>query len=191
MSELISIEKSIINTLIIKKSFKEHTIIKENLLKIIQSCKDESLKSKDEYYSDNIEKLDWSESKNFKREWVNYIINPLLKNLTEMISSMGFETYLLTEIWFQQYIKNSEHGWHIHGSNYTGVYYVELNENSPQTEIMNPEDLTKKQKLNVKEGDIIIFPSFVIHKAPLLINDYRKTIVSFNINFEKINPRYF
>jgi hypothetical protein len=191
MSEIISIEKSIINTLIIKKLFKEHTLIKENLLKIIQSCKDESLKSKDEYYSDNIEKLDWSESRNFKREWVNYIINPLLKNLTEMISSMGFETYNITEIWFQQYIKNSEHGWHIHGSNYTGVYYVELNENSPQTEIMNPEDLTKKQKLNVKEGDIIIFPSFVIHKAPLLINDYRKTIVSFNINFEKINPKYF
>jgi hypothetical protein len=191
MSEIISIEKSIINTLIIKKLFKEHTIIKENLLKIIESCKNESLKSKDEYYSDNIEKLDWSESHNFKREWVNYIINPLLKNLTEMISSMGFKTYNITEIWFQQYIKNSEHGWHIHGSNYTGVYYVELNENSPQTEIMNPEDLTKKQKLNVKEGDIIIFPSFVIHKAPLLINDYRKTIVSFNINFEKINPKYF
>ena len=186
-----TIEKSIINTLIVKKPFKEHTIIKENLLKIIQSCKDESLKSQDEYYSDSIEKLDWSESKNFKREWVNYIKEPLMNNLTEMISSMGFESYLLTEIWFQQYIKNSEHGWHIHGSNYTGVYYVELNENSPQTKIMNPDDLTKKQKLNVKEGDIIIFPSFVVHKAPKLINDYRKTIVSFNINFDKINPKYF
>lgn len=191
MPQITSIERNIINTLIVKKQFKEHTIIKENLLKIISSCKDESLKSKDEYYSDNIEKLDWSESKNFKREWVTYITEPLMDNLTEMILSMGFESYLLTEIWFQQYIKNSEHGWHIHGSNYTGVYYVELNENSPQTEIMNPDDLTKKQKLNVKEGDIIIFPSFVIHKAPKLINDYRKTIVSFNINFDKINPKYF
>jgi len=186
-----ALEKSIINTLIVKKQFKEHNFIKDNLLKIIKSCKDESLKSKDEYYSDSIEKLDWSESKNFKREWVNYIIEPLLNNLTEMISSIGFETYILTEIWFQQYVKNSEHGWHTHGSNYTGVYYVELNENSPQTEIMNPDDLTKKQKLNVKEGDIIIFPSFVVHKAPKLINDYRKTIVSFNINFDKINPKYF
>jgi len=186
-----TIEKSIINTLIVKKPFKEHTLIKENLLKIIKSCKDESLKSKDKYYSDSIEKLDWSESKNFKREWVNFVIEPLLNNLTEMILSMGFESYNLNEIWFQQYIKNSEHGWHIHGSNYTGVYYVELNENSPQTEIMNPDDLTKKQKLNVKEGDIIIFPSFVVHKAPKLINDCRKTIVSFNIDFGKINTKYF
>jgi hypothetical protein len=186
-----TIEKSIINTLIVKKPFKEHILIKENLLKIIESCKDESLKSKDEYYSDSIEKLDWSESNNFDRKWVNYIIEQLMNNLNQMISSIGFETYKLTSIWFQQYIKNSEHGWHIHGDNYTGVYYVELNENSPQTEIMNPDDLTKKQKLNVKEGDIIIFPSFVVHKAPKLINDYRKTIVSFNINFGKINKNYF
>ena len=186
-----TIQKSIINTLIVNKPLKEHILIKENLLKIIQSCKDESLKSKDEYYSDNIEKLDWNESKNFDRKWVNYIIEPLMNNLTEMISSIGFETYKLTSIWFQQYIKNSEPGWHIHGDNYTGVYYVELNENSPQTEIMNPDDLTKKKSLDVKEGDIIIFPSFVIHKAPKLINDYRKTIVSFNINFDKINKNYF
>ena len=185
------IERTIINTLIVKKQFKEHILIKQNLLNIIASCKDVCLKSKDEYYSDSIEKLDWSESKNFKREWVDYIIDPLMNNLTEMISSMGFETYRLTEIWFQQYIKNSQHGWHIHGNNYTGVYYVELNENSPQTEIMNPDNLTKKTKLNVKEGDIVIFPSFVIHKAPKLINDYRKTIVSFNIDFDKINPKYF
>ena len=68
---------------------------------------------------------------------------------------------------------------------------MHLPENSPQTEIMNPDDLTKKQKLNVKEGDIIIFPSFVVHKAPKLINHYRKTIVSFNINFDTINPTYF
>jgi hypothetical protein len=81
-----TIKKSIINTLIVKKPFKEHVLIKENLLKIIESCKDESLKSKDQYYSDSIEKLDWSESKNFKREWVSYITEPLLNNLTEMIS---------------------------------------------------------------------------------------------------------
>jgi hypothetical protein len=186
-----TIKKNIVNVLIVKKPFKEHHLIKNNLLNIIDSCKNESLKSQDGYYSDNIKKLDWSESGNFNRKWVNFIIKPLMNNLTEMISSMGFETYRLTEIWFQQYIKNSEHGWHTHGSNYTGVYYVELNKNSPKTEIMNPDDLTKKEKLNVKEGDIIIFPSFVIHKAPKLINDYRKTIVSFNINFEKINAKYF
>ena len=40
--------------------------------------------------------------------------------------------------------------------------------------------------IDVKEGDIIMFPSFIIHRAPKNNGD-RKTIISFNIDFDYPN----
>jgi hypothetical protein len=31
------------------------------------------------------------------------------------------------------------HGWHTHGNNFTAVYYLELNEQSPKTELIDPD----------------------------------------------------
>jgi predicted 2-oxoglutarate/Fe(II)-dependent dioxygenase YbiX len=33
----------------------------------------------------------------------------------------------------------------------------------------------------VEEGDVILFPSSAIHRAPVVLNDTRKTIVSWNL----------
>ena len=40
--------------------------------------------------------------------------------------------------------------------------------------------------LKLAEGDIIIFPSYVMHRAPVIDNNIRKTIISCNIDFN--NP---
>jgi hypothetical protein len=45
-------------------------------------------------------------------------------------------------------------------------------------------------EINVKEGDIVIFPSIAIHRAPVVKNDLTKTIISFNIEFFDIQPDY-
>ena len=38
----------------------------------------------------------------------------------------------------------------------------------------------------IKEGDIVMFPSYTIHRAPIINNNIRKTIVSFNFILDLI-----
>ena len=80
------------------------------------------------------------------------------------------------------------HNWHIHGENYTGVYYLELPDDTPKTELIDQYD--KKITVKANEGDIVIFPSFIIHRGPKVLNDSRKTIISFNLEFEDIEFEY-
>ena len=94
-------------------------------------------------------------------------------------------------MWFQQYNKNGKHGWHTHAENYTGVYYVKFSKDSAKTELINPFSQNKKIIINAKEGDIVMFPSYVIHRAPEQLNNSEKIIISFNINFLKILPELF
>jgi uncharacterized RmlC-like cupin family protein len=88
----------------------------------------------------------------------------------------------MQELWFQQYYKNSQHGWHTHSSNFTSVYYLELENDAPKTKIVNAFNQKEIIELNVVEGDIVIFPSFVIHQGPKNISNNRKTIISYNTN---------
>ena len=67
---------------------------------------------------------------------------------------------------------------------YTGVYYVEFEKDFPKTELINQFDQNKKIIVDVKEGDIVIFPSFIIHRSPVMKIKKRKTIISFNLEFE-------
>jgi len=103
-----------------------------------------------------------------------------------MIQQIGFSNHEVIFLWFQQYLQNGTHGWHIHADNYTGVYYLELPVGTPTTEYCNPNNMNEVNKFNVKEGDILLFPSFVVHKAIKNLSDKRKTIISFNINFQKV-----
>jgi predicted 2-oxoglutarate/Fe(II)-dependent dioxygenase YbiX len=94
-------------------------------------------------------------------------------------------------MWYQQYIQNDTHTWHIHGENYTGVYYLELPKDSPKTELIDQLDLNKKISIEAIEGDVIIFPSFIIHRSPKITNNLKKTIISFNLNFTKVKESIF
>ena len=86
----------------------------------------------------------------------------------------------LDAIWYQQYVENSSHGWHIHDGQFTGVYYLELPKSSPKTEFIHPFS-NNIDRVRAKEGDVIFFPSHVIHRAPTN-NKERKTIISYNFN---------
>lgn len=104
-----------------------------------------------------------------------------MSEMLEIYNNMGYSGFNVSEIWFQQYLKDSEHGWHIHGGNFTNVYYLELPEGTPKTQIINPYNQKDIIEVDVKEGDLLVFPSYVLHKAPKNISDKRKTIISFNV----------
>lgn len=128
----------------------------------------------------HVNKLDWQSSTDSNRPW-SKLFSPILKRkLHHMMYDVGYTGVTLENLWFQQYVKHDVHNWHCHGSTWVGVYYLELDQDSPITEIRDP--LTKQNIItpNVVEGDIIVFPSYVIHRAPEVTSDSRKTIISFN-----------
>ena len=60
---------------------------------------------------------------------------------------------------------------------------MELPEKSTKTELINQFSQNEKITIDAIEGQIVIFPSFIIHRSPRIIEDVRKTIISFNIDF--------
>lgn len=135
---------------------------------------------KSHYMSDNIPRLDWYVAKDWDREWVKYFMPFLSFYLALKCDEMGYNEWFLDELWFQQYDTDSTHGWHTHGSNFTGVYYLEFPDGAPKTQLVDEE--YKVFEPDIKEGDILIFPSFIHHRGPINNNNKRKTIISFNLN---------
>jgi hypothetical protein len=168
--------------------FSKHNEIKDSILTDIGTQKSECLQVTEEYCTDSITKLDWSIADNFEREWVLNFKPHLDKLLNDVVNACGYVECQINELWFQQYFTNDKHGWHTHGSNFTGVYYLELPDTAPQTQLINPFTQTDIIIPDVKEGDILIFPSYVIHRAPKITDNFRKTIISFNCNFDKVQP---
>jgi len=130
----------------------------------------------------DITRTDWDYSSDMSRQWVQYIARPLMDQLLPMYHELGFDGFKINEIWYQQYLKKSQHGWHTHSSNFTSVYYLELPADSPKTKLVNGFNQSEVIDLDVEEGDIVIFPSFIIHAAPPNMSDQRKTIISYNVD---------
>ena len=164
-----------------------HDELKPVILDLLEKTRRNSLFMNDNYYSDSITKLDWVYAQDFKRPWVQNLKPHIQKYLDKLSIALGYQKVLINEIWFQQYITEDRHGWHIHGSNFTGVYYLEFDERSPKTEMIEPSKQHRKIVPDIKEGSVLIFPSYTIHRAPQIKNDIRKTIVSFNFTMDMIN----
>lgn len=172
-------------------SLKSHIKIKKQLINLLKKTKCDYLETKNEYFGDLIHRLDWSKSADFSRKWVKFLQPYLYKHLKGFANSLGYQNIRFINLWFQQYNQTGKHGWHIHGDNYTGVYYVKLSDKSAKTELINPFSQNEKIIIDAKEGDVVIFPSYVIHRAPTQKEKTNKIIISFNINFEFINPNLF
>ena len=175
-----------IQTFVFKTKFNNHNLLKNKLLNFFDDV-DERYEFFNEQYSDFIDKLDWSQEKNFERPWCKFLEDHILQNLDFIIESVGYQNYKITSLWFQQYKIGSSHGWHVHGGNFTGIYYLELPKDAPTTQLIVPFTQNEIINLDVSEGDIILFPSHVIHRAPPMINQTRKTIISFNIDAEEVS----
>ena len=175
-------KKILIADCIVHGKIKKHLEIKDSILSEINKTSDGDLKQKDSFYTDSISKLDWNKSADIERPWVKIFLSVFLKNLQEAISSIGYTQAVIKNVWYQQYLEGDTHGWHIHGEHYTGVYYLEFPEGCSQTEIVSPYNF-KVEKIDVVEGDFIIFPAHCIHRG-LPNTKKRKTIISYNFSID-------
>ena len=165
---------------ICQSRIKNHLEIKDKILSEIDKCTDDTLQSDNSYYTDSISKLDWDKSSDRERPWVKIFLAEFGEDIKEIISSMCYNRINLRSVWYQQYLEGDTHGWHIHGEQFTGVYYLEFPKGCSKTEICSPFDL-KRHQFDADEGDFIVFPAHFIHRG-LPNNKIRKTIVSFNFN---------
>jgi len=110
------------------------------------------------------------------------IIKPYLMDMS------GGEKLDLTDMWYQKYYKNISHGTHVHGAiGWSSVIYVEYDPNlhpptrfySPFRDIWSGDCTTFEEQ--VDEGDMVIFPSTIMHEAPPNMSDVRRTIISYNL----------
>ena len=183
-------KKIVITSLILKEKFKQHFIYKEKIINLIKDSISESLIDNKNGNNDFISKLDWPLANNWERPWVKLIGPFIYEQLNNFSLELGFTGCVLNQLWFQQYNFQNIHNWHCHGGNYTGVYYLEFDKQSPKTEILYPNNLNEAFTINVEEGDIIIFPCYFIHRSGKIVNNKRKTIISFNIDFDRIHEKY-
>jgi hypothetical protein len=166
-------------------AFPQHAEMKSRLLDLIEQYEAPCESNAGEYYTDIISKYDFDNCTDWNRQWVREF-GPVAQEFSNTIcESLGYQYCSIVSMWFQQYASGDTHGWHIHDSNFSCVYFLELPENSSATELINPFNQSDLITPAVKEGDVVMFPSFVMHRSPLL-KQGRKTSIAFNINAELI-----
>jgi hypothetical protein len=158
--------------------FDKHEDLKYEILKLIENTPANHILAATAEV--NISKTDWEFSQDPQRKWVNYLYSELMEHMLISYKELGYDSFTVGEIWFQQYYQNSQHGWHIHARNFTNIYYLEFPAGSPKTELIIPYDQSTRITLDAVEGDTVIFPSFALHQAPINTIEHRKTIISFN-----------
>ena len=138
-------------------------------------------------YTSQISNSDWT-IKN-RINWFEYCFSDTDKKRIEDFICKKFKvkSIEISNYWYNQYYKQSGsgHPFHVHyDTDLVGVYYIELDDNSLRTSLINPH--TKKETIpKSKEGDILFFSGDIIHGSPQNFTETRKTIVSFNINFNR------
>jgi hypothetical protein len=161
------------------KKFAPHNELKEKVLDAINRQEQfQHLQGP----TNDITRCDWDPARfDRTREWLGIIGAPLSQHLEEWASGLDYDSVDLCEIWFQQYATHSKHSWHVHGGNFTNVYYVDMPDGAPKTKWVDP--ITKSQyTFDVEEGDIITFPSWLIHSGAENFSKEVKTIISWNMD---------
>lgn len=155
--------------------------IKQSILDVIENMDVETIISPEE----QISKTDWRGHNQLMLPYVQYIVKPIEDHLLELARKFNYKhmTTVTDGIWFQQYNVGDFHGMHTHGAcNFSSVMFVELPEGAATSFNVMGEEFS----VDVEEGCIVSFPSFMLHQSKPLAKG-RKTIIAFNLNAEGYN----
>ena len=173
--------------LVWKHTLESHSKIKSNLLDNISDY--EQINTSPDY----VTKTDFYDNLESFPEYFNTLSQNLTPLWDEICHKYWAGNFGIMGVWFQQYNNNDFHGWHFHGNSSISLsYFVELDDAKYSTEFV---DIQRKETFQMEcgEGDVIIFPSYIIHRSPLIRSDTRKTTIAINLNLgdvdlNKVNP---
>jgi len=89
----------------------------------------------------------------------------------------------IMHMWYHQMQKSDYIGWDNHQyCQWSGVYFIEVPDPKYITEFLDHHSLEVMQPAATYAGDMIIFPSWLLHRAPIMQTDQRKSIISWNMD---------
>lgn len=125
----------------------------------------------------SISNTDWHIGQMADKGYWQYVSSRVDSHNKGLLENFKVDTFQVDNFWFQQYETGDYHSWHNHpGCCFSSVLYVELGDSTPRTTF---KWMGRSFEVNVKEGDIISFPSFVAHGSKVN-KSTRKTIISYN-----------
>jgi hypothetical protein len=151
---------------------------KDYLLTAIKDQKDPAYRPSEGYYTDYGLEQSWR-----KTIWEDYL-EPQIRPLLD-----GTNTKL-QDIWAQQYINQASFSAHRHQPvGYSAVFYASFDPKvhsatSLFRPFVDPNDIKNTQDVytpEVVEGDLLVFPSWMLHQALPSNSQVPRTIIAFNL----------
>jgi len=117
----------------------------------------------------------------YKRLFID-LIHPILSEFRNTV----FKYEKIEGPWCQRYEAGDWHSAHDHGPRgYSAVFYAKMNPDVHDSTMFTcpfpTEGSVGSISPNVREGDLVIFPSFLLHTAPPHKSDEDRIVFSFNL----------
>lgn len=103
----------------------------------------------------------------------------------------------IQQVWFQDYETGMDHAAHVHGAlGFSSIVYIKYDKTHPSTVFISPylSSITGdhvKFSPDVEEGDIVFFPSNILHYVNRNQSDQNRIICSFNLRVKNESNRKF
>ena len=126
----------------------------------------------------------------FKTIYFNRINDLIMKLTEEYIEGSRVKNTSLSNMWFNINHKGTGNCAHIHsGSSISGVFWIKVEKNHPPLLFYDPlgyqsenMGLNSFESFYPSEGDIILFPSHILHMVDINHKETDRISLSFNIN---------
>lgn len=132
----------------------------------------------------NLASTDWHVSSDIPRLYwgaVQPIVDTHIADVGRALDLVGGR---VVNYWYQQYREGDYHEWHIHPTcMFSNVYFVDL-PNGKQTTF---KSFGEELQFAVQEGDILTFPSHLIHCSKALNTNATKTVLVFNSDYDSVS----
>lgn len=156
----------------------DHAVIKPEILAIINSADKFSHSWKD----GRITNTDFHVKVNFCRgtsEQYWELFKPSAhQHLNKLCDFFRQPRFYIDAYWFQEYHLGDQHTWHTHGAcMFSSVYYLALPDGACKTTF---RIFGEEVEFDVSEGDIISFPSHIMHCSKKHKGEQPKVVIAFN-----------
>lgn len=158
---------------------KDHFTIKNKILDSIRKMGKHCIIEENQ----NIANTDWYLPKHVYRPYYQYtqkVFEDVVNFVNEKFNYNDANLVNVSNFWFQQYENGGMHLWHKHShTSFSCCYYVDLSNDNPKTSFKLFGEIFE---IDVREGVVLIFPSFLMHCSKPNKSEHTKTIVSFNLS---------
>lgn len=175
------------------KKSSDHETHKQELLLRFRSCNKETLRTRE--FDDVTTDWFYCRENNVRAEYFCYVRDALSERLHRVKELFDDSDLEITDMWFQQSQDQQRHSAHTHGAvGLSCIWYLEFDAEvhkatkfyAPYT---NPLDGgTLEFVPDIEEGDLFVFPSYLLHEQIPSFAPKRRTIISFNILKRQVWP---